>query len=144
MGMRAFVDGYDRTVGIKEDAGLQPAVEWTYRPLAGTEASDAYMSFAKATDPRRAKLEFICGRISQWRFPDSEDAPAEFEKPSVENLERLNAVAYIQIETIIMGTGKPDYEIKETAAEPVVAEPAKSDAELSGDDAKNSPTGSLS
>lgn len=142
MGMRAFIDdGYTRQVGIREDAGLHPAVEWLYRPLRGPEASNAYVSFAKAQDPEAAKLAFICDRIEAWRFADSEDAPSDFTKPEVDQLRRLNGVAYTRIETIVMGTGKPDYEVLPGPVEEIVNEP-KADVEQAVDDAKNSPTGS--
>lgn len=137
--MRAFNDGYDRTVGIREAVGLHPAVEWTYRPLAGPEASDAYLEFLTAKDKGRAKVEFIAGRIDAWRFPDSEDASPEFHKPTPEDLLRLNASAYSKIEQTIMGTGIPDYEVRD--AETV---DGTSDDDQAVIDAKNSPAGSPS
>ncbi len=137
--MRAFNDGYNRTVGIREVAGLHPAVEWTYRPLAGPEASNAYLAFLKAENMDQAKVEFLAARIESWRFPDSEDASPEFHKPAPEDLLRLNASAYSKLEQTIMGTGVPDYELRDAATVE-----GQSDEEQAVADAKNSQAGSAS
>jgi hypothetical protein len=133
--MRAFIDdGYTRTVGIREVAGVMPAVEWVYRPLAGPEQSDAYTAILMAQDKQAAKLAFLLERLESWRFPDSEDAPGDFAKPEPAQLARLNASAFSKIEQCVMGTGSPDYEIVDASEVP-----GKSDAEQAGPDAKNSP-----
>lgn len=135
--MRAFNDGYDRTVGIREVAGLHPAVEWTYRPLAGPEAAEAYLEFLTAKNKSEAKVAFLAGKISEWRFPDSEDASPEFSKPTPELLLKLNAAAYSKIEQVILGTGVPDYELRDAAEVE-----GQSDEEQAVADAKNSQAGS--
>lgn len=133
--MRAFIDdGYTRTVGIRELPGIMPAVEWIYRPLSGPDQSDAYTDILTAEDRRAAKVAFIAGRLEAWRFPDSEDAPAEFKPPTHRQLSTLNASAFSKIEQTCLGTGAPDYEIVDA-----VEVPAKSDNEQAGPDAKNSP-----
>jgi hypothetical protein len=130
--MKAFEDGYDRTVGINEVEGLSPAVEFTYRPLVGTEVSEAYMVFLTAADKGLIKREFVADRITAWRFPSSEDASDEFSKPTAEQLGKLNAMAYQKIESVIMGTARPDYELVDAAK---VA--GRTNAEAAEDDAKN-------
>lgn len=139
--MRAFVDGYDRTVGIKEVVGVAPAVEWTYRPCAGAEAAAAYTTILLSEDRAAAKLEFVASKISAWRFPGSEDASPEFSAPTIELMQKLNAAAYNRIEQVVMGTGAPDYEIQLSGD---VQEPALNNAEQAALDAKNSQAGSAS
>lgn len=137
--MKAFEDGYDRTVGINEVDGLSPAVEFIYRPLQGTEMSEAYTVFLTAVDKSKIKREFIADRVSAWRFPDSEDASEEFSKPTPELLATLKGMAYQKIESIVMGTQRPDYEIVDAAKVPGLT-----NAEVAEADAKNSQAGSPS
>lgn len=137
--MKAFEDGYDRTVGINEVEGLSPGIEFIYRPLAGTETSEAYMVFLTAVDKGKIKREFIADRISAWRFPNSEDASDAFEKPTAEQLAKLNAMAYQKIESIIMGTMRPDYELVDADKVPGLTNGERAEA-----DAKNLPAGSPS
>lgn len=135
--MRAFIDdGYTRTVGIREIDGLMPAVEWTYRPLAGPEQSDAYTTILMSADKTAAKIDLLLDRISQWRFPSSEDASGDWGQPEASLLKRLNASAFAKIEQTVLGTGAPDYEIVDAAEAP-----ALSDVDQSGPDAKNSQAG---
>lgn len=133
--MRAFIeDGYTRTLGVRAVEGVYPAVEWIYRPLAGPDQSDAYTDILTAQDRKAAKVAFVAGRVDAWRFPDSEDAPADFTKPTERQLWKVNASLFSKIEQAVLGTGAADYEIVDAAEVP-----CKSDAELAGPDAKNSP-----
>lgn len=137
--MKAFEDGYDRTVGINEVEGLSPAVEFIYRPLQGPEMSAAYTVLLMAENREQAKAEFIADRISAWRFPSSEDASEEFSKPTAELVTKLNAMACQKLESIVLGSMRPDYEIVDAAKVPGLT-----NAEVAEADAKNSPAGSPS
>lgn len=139
--MRAFTDGYERTVGIREQVGLAPPVEWKYRPLAGPEGAVAYLAQLRSEDPIKTKAEFVHSRIIAWRFPDSEDASPEFTKPTLEQVLDINAVCYNRIEQCLLGTTAADYELKLTGE---IVEPALTDGEQAALDAKNSPAGSAS
>lgn len=125
--MQAFIDdGYNRTVGLKEIPNIRAGVEFTYRPLAGTEASKIKGAWVRGDEDAGEKvLAMMADRISSWNLP----RPVE-----VENLRKLQEPVFSAMLNILLGYQAPDYEVEpsgETNDAPL------SDQDQQGEDEKN-------
>lgn len=137
--MKAFEDGYDRTVGINPVEGLSPGIEFIYRPLQGAEVSSAYTVLLMAVDREKAKEEFIAEHVKEWRFLGCEDVSEEFSKPTFDLVHKMNSMACQKLESILLGSMRPDYEIVDADKVPGLTNQERAEA-----DAKNLPAGSPS
>jgi len=109
--MEAFIDdGYTVEVGINEQSGVHPGMEFTYRPMVGNESRLMYAAVAGG-DQNKA-LDSLADHIKQWSL----GRPV-----SRENLERLTAPLFEKLWSIVAGNVAPDY-LVESNAEPTTVE----------------------
>lgn len=147
--MQDFIDdGYEETVGINAVAGLHNAMEFTRRPFAGDEGTEAFrriqigptklkLGAKNPTAKQRSKMEkeaepgevksrlfeVILERVSTWGYD---------RELSAENLNKLPGRLFERFHNVVFGYDAPDYRMVDGVK--VDADDVE-DAEL--EDAKN-------
>lgn len=122
--MRARIaDGYTRTVSVGDNQTI-PEVEFTYRPVRGSDIQDHVYDLARSDNPSECQRKAVAGRVEDWVAEGFDPGP-----PTFSDLAELDGYAFRDMYNVIFNGQAP--------AQVMDREVAQTQDKQAEDDAKN-------